>query len=115
MAVIGARIVVALTRHRHQKSMLMKGRPSFYVRRRAMQPPTGPQLPDSGAPDPDDARSGRTSPTGSRRNVAARAAHWSAHHRKTAIWGWIAFVAIAVVLGSAIGTNEITDVDQFNG
>jgi len=37
--------------------------------------------------------------------VAARAAHWSAEHRKTAIFGWLAFVVIAVLLGNAVGKN----------
>jgi RND superfamily putative drug exporter len=31
---------------------------------------------------------------------------WSARHRKTAIWGWIAFVAIAFVIGNAVGTQK---------
>jgi hypothetical protein len=35
--------------------------------------------------------------------LAARAAHWSARHRKTAIFGWLAFVVIAAMklLGQA--------------
>ena len=49
------------------------------------------------------------------RNVAARAAHWSAEHRKTAIWGWIAFVAVAVLLGNAVGKNTIQGADLFSG
>src|SRR4051812_8207759 len=48
-------------------------------------------------------------------NLAARAARWSASHRKAAIWGWGAFVVLAVVLGSAVGQNKISAVDQFNG
>ena len=31
---------------------------------------------------------------------------WSAKHRKTAIWGWIAFVVIAFVIGNAVGTQK---------
>ena len=38
--------------------------------------------------------------------LAARAAHWSARHRKTAIFGWLAFVAIAFVIGGAVGTKN---------
>ena len=49
------------------------------------------------------------------RNLAARAAHWSAEHRKTAIFGWLAFVVIAVVLGQAVGQNKIQGADQFSG
>ena len=40
---------------------------------------------------------------------AARAGRWSAQHRKTAIWGWIAFVAIAFVIGGAVGVKKPTD------
>ena len=40
------------------------------------------------------------------RNLAARAGRWSALHRKRAIWGWLAFVLLAVVIGSAIGTKD---------
>jgi RND superfamily putative drug exporter len=49
------------------------------------------------------------------RNLASGAARWSAQHRKLAIWGWLGFVFLAVVVGMGIGKNEITDVDQFNG
>ena len=40
---------------------------------------------------------------------AARAGRWSAQHRKTAIWGWIAFVVIAFVIGGAVGRKKPTD------
>src|SRR4051794_29958369 len=50
-----------------------------------------------------------------KRNLAARAGHWSARHRKTAIFGWLAFVVIAFVLGGAIGTKELADEDTGNG
>ena len=40
-----------------------------------------------------------------KKTLAARAAYWSARHRKTAIFGWLAFVVIAFVLGGAIGTK----------
>ena len=40
---------------------------------------------------------------------AARAGRWSAQHRKTAIWGWIAFVAIAFVIGGAVGIKKPAD------
>ncbi|HUO71746.1 MAG TPA: MMPL family transporter [Solirubrobacteraceae bacterium] len=45
------------------------------------------------------------------RNVAARAGKWSAEHRRIAIFGWLAFVAVMIVLGGAIGTKHI---DQNN-
>jgi putative drug exporter of the RND superfamily len=37
---------------------------------------------------------------------AARMGRWSAQHRKKAIWGWIAFVVIAFVVGNAVGTKQ---------
>ncbi|HTN23006.1 MAG TPA: MMPL family transporter [Solirubrobacteraceae bacterium] len=46
-------------------------------------------------------------------NFAARAGRWSAGHRKIAIFGWLAFVAITVVGGGAAGLN--TFVWQENG
>jgi uncharacterized membrane protein YdfJ with MMPL/SSD domain len=47
--------------------------------------------------------------TGGRRSrgLAARAGRWSARHRKTAIWGWIAFVFAAVAIGGAVGTKTL--------
>jgi anti-anti-sigma factor len=45
------------------------------------------------------------------RNIAARAGHWSATHRKTAIFGWLAFVLVAIALGGAAGTNTIPSED----
>jgi anti-anti-sigma factor len=49
------------------------------------------------------------------RNLAARAGHWSATHRKKAIWGWLAFVLIATLIGGAAGTKEQKGADEFNG
>jgi uncharacterized membrane protein YdfJ with MMPL/SSD domain len=40
------------------------------------------------------------------RNFAARAGRWSAHHRKAAVLGWIAFVLIAFAVGNvAVGAD----------
>jgi RND superfamily putative drug exporter len=50
-----------------------------------------------------------------KRNIAARAARWSAAHRKTAIFGWIAFVVVSVVLGGAVGTKQLTDAEAGAG
>src|SRR5206468_951343 len=33
---------------------------------------------------------------------------WSAHHRKKAIWGWLAFTLVAFMIGGAIGTKTQT-------
>jgi uncharacterized membrane protein YdfJ with MMPL/SSD domain len=41
------------------------------------------------------------------RGVAARAGVWSAQHRKTAIWGWLAFVVVCFMLGGASGTKTL--------
>jgi RND superfamily putative drug exporter len=39
--------------------------------------------------------------------LAGRAGRWSARHRKLAIWGWIAFIAAAIVVGGALGTKTL--------
>src|SRR5205807_4002807 len=49
-----------------------------------------------------------------RRSLASRAGRWSAQHRKTAIWGWIAFVLVAVAIGNAAGTVHIKDENAGN-
>jgi uncharacterized membrane protein YdfJ with MMPL/SSD domain len=45
-------------------------------------------------------------------NVAARMGRWSAAHRKAAIFGWLAFVIVAVALGTGAGLKQI---DSSNG
>jgi uncharacterized membrane protein YdfJ with MMPL/SSD domain len=47
-----------------------------------------------------------------RLNIAARAGRWSAAHWKTATFGWIAFVVLAVVLGGAVGTKTLGEGDS---
>jgi uncharacterized membrane protein YdfJ with MMPL/SSD domain len=47
--------------------------------------------------------------------IAARAGRWSARHKKTAIFGWLAFVALALVLGQMAGTKKPTDSQAFDG
>src|SRR3954449_3516518 len=54
-------------------------------------------------------------PQMAKRNLAARAGHWSARHRRIAILGWLAFVVIAFVLGGMIGTKALDDADSGNG
>ena len=39
--------------------------------------------------------------------LAARMGRWSAAHRKTAIFGWIGLVLVALAVGSALGTKTI--------
>src|SRR5688572_26757493 len=40
-------------------------------------------------------------------NLAARIGRWSATHRKTAIFGWLAFVVAALALGGLVGTEKL--------
>ncbi len=41
-------------------------------------------------------------------NVAARMGRWSASHKKTAIFGWLAFVAVAFMIGNASARSSST-------
>jgi uncharacterized membrane protein YdfJ with MMPL/SSD domain len=43
-----------------------------------------------------------------RMSITARAGRWSARHRKAAILGWIAFVAVAVLTGFAMNQHTLT-------
>jgi uncharacterized membrane protein YdfJ with MMPL/SSD domain len=49
------------------------------------------------------------------RNLAARAGRWSATHRKTAIFGWIAFVVIATLIGGRVGQKSLDPSASGNG
>src|SRR5512135_2037938 len=51
----------------------------------------------------------------SSRNVAARMGRWSASHRKLAIFGWLAFVLSAVVVGTAMGQKTIDNQNNNVG
>jgi uncharacterized membrane protein YdfJ with MMPL/SSD domain len=48
-------------------------------------------------------------------NIAARAAQWSAAHRRLAIFGWLAFVVLAIAVGGAVGQRELTDAEAVSG
>ncbi len=50
-----------------------------------------------------------------RTNIAARAARWSATHRKAAIFGWLAFVIASIVIGGAVGQKTLTDAEAVTG
>ncbi|WP_055696914.1 MMPL family transporter [Streptomyces silaceus] len=50
-----------------------------------------------------------------RRNLAARLGVWSAHHRKTAVLGWLVFVVLATVIGGASGTVTASDDEMGVG
>ncbi len=47
-----------------------------------------------------------------KQNLAARAGHWSAQHRKKAVFGWLAFVIAAVFIGGQIGTKTIPSDEE---
>src|SRR5689334_1473470 len=40
---------------------------------------------------------------------------WSARHWKTAVFGWLAFVVLAVFLGMQLGTKQIDEQDSNVG
>ncbi len=48
-------------------------------------------------------------------NIAARMGRWSASHWKTAVFGWLVFVAVAFALGSHVGTKNIKQDDVNTG
>src|SRR4051812_48646548 len=48
-------------------------------------------------------------------NLAARAGRWSAEHWKTAIALWVAFVAVAIGLGTTLGTHTLSASEQATG
>src|SRR5262245_3014259 len=48
-------------------------------------------------------------------NLAARAARWSASHWKTAVLGWIVFVAAAFALTFFVPSRQLTDVQMSSG
>ena len=50
-----------------------------------------------------------------RDTFTARAARWSATHRKTAVLGWLAFVVVAFTIGGAAGTVTLKHEDMGNG
>jgi RND superfamily putative drug exporter len=57
----------------------------------------------------------RPSTDKSTENLAARAGRWSAQHRKKAIFGWLAFVILAVVIGGSVGQRTLSDEEYGIG
>src|SRR4051794_9518914 len=47
--------------------------------------------------------------------LTARAARWSAHHRRVAIFGWLGVVVAATVIGGSLGTKTIQNNQQGVG
>ena len=50
-----------------------------------------------------------------RENFTSRVGRWSAGHRKAAIFGWLAFVVVAFVIGSASGMVTLKSGEGENG
>jgi RND superfamily putative drug exporter len=48
-------------------------------------------------------------------NFTARAARWSAAHRRLVVRGWLGFVLLAVVLGSTVGMVTLSQIESENG
>jgi uncharacterized membrane protein YdfJ with MMPL/SSD domain len=48
-------------------------------------------------------------------NLAARMGRWSASHWKTAVFGWLAFVVAALVIGQAVGQKNVDEKDTNVG
>jgi putative drug exporter of the RND superfamily len=55
------------------------------------------------------------SQTANRRGTLLALARWSARHPWRAIAGWVVFVVLCVVLGSAVGTRQLSDVASGSG
>ena len=55
------------------------------------------------------------SPLARSRNIAARMGRWSATHKKTAIFGWLAFVVAAFAIGNVVGTKPLEDAKAGSG
>src|ERR1700710_2082989 len=51
-------------------------------------------------------------PVQKKQNFAARAGRWSAQHRKTAVFGWLAFVIVATLIGGNLGTKTIPSDEE---
>src|SRR5215213_3757978 len=53
-------------------------------------------------------RSADPAESATRPNLAARMARWSAHHRKKAIFGWLALAFALLVIGGGLPISPIT-------
>ena len=50
-----------------------------------------------------------------RENFTSRVGRWSAAHRKVAVFGWLAFVIVAFMIGSAAGMVTLKSGEGENG
>jgi putative drug exporter of the RND superfamily len=74
-----------------------------------MSQPQMPVLPHPSSARHDQHRQGQRRRT--RAPFVERIAGWSTRHRKTAVFGWLALVAIAIVVGQAMGSKSLP---QYN-
>jgi putative drug exporter of the RND superfamily len=74
-----------------------------------MSQPQFPVLPQSDANDHDRHRHDRRSHV--RRPFIERIAGWSARHRKTVVFGWLALVAVVIVAGQSMGSKAMPQYD----
>jgi uncharacterized membrane protein YdfJ with MMPL/SSD domain len=66
---------------------------------------------DPDEPGRHDARDAAVAEPKPRTNLAGRMGRWSAHHRKIAIFGWLAFVFVSFAVGMfVVGAKQATDV-----
>ena len=70
------------------------------------------QMQSSVLPESDQRRHRRRHADGTRAPVVERIAGWSARHRKTAVLGWLALVAVVFVAGQMIGTKNLPSYDS---
>ena len=49
------------------------------------------------------------------RGIAARAGHWSARHRKTAIFGWLVLMIAVAFIGNSLGQEKPTNAQKMDG
>ena len=49
------------------------------------------------------------------KGIAARAGHWSARHRKTAIFGWLGLIIALFMIGGSVGQKQPTDAQKLDG
>ena len=49
------------------------------------------------------------------KGIAARAGHWSARHRKTAIFGWLGLIIALFMIGGSVGQKQPTDAQKADG
>ena len=54
-------------------------------------------------------------PTPRHTNLAGRMGAWSAHHRRTAVLGWLGFVIVAVLIGMLAHMRMLTGADSQTG